>query len=226
MLKALAPTRAATKISANPYLSEAESFLTRAVENLRLKRIFHRLGPVFFHEYASYSWLAPHSYQLSGRYYKLGTTQAIEHLEQNPNASSKLNMIRNVNGNLALHTCSILQGKREPPVRETEAHNEYEERELQRYKLAEEGMADISEEESKEIKEDKRNEERAKNDLLKHMDVFRRKVGTNLEDRYIDPVDGQLELLVVQSTSQIYSQRYKPYGVAPILEMSAPTLSV
>jgi hypothetical protein len=64
-------------------------------------------------------------------------------------------------------------------------------------------------EECKEIKEDKRKEERAKNDLLKHMDVFRRKTRTKLEDQYIDPVDGQLEPLVVQPTSQIYNQRNK-----------------
>jgi hypothetical protein len=108
ILKALRPTCAATEISANPYLSEAESFLNRAVASLRLKRIFHRLDPVFFHEYASYSWLAPHSYQLPGRYYKLGTTQVFENLEQNPNAGSKPNTIRNANGNLVLNTCSTL----------------------------------------------------------------------------------------------------------------------
>lgn len=42
---------------------------------------------------------------------------------------------------------------------------------------------------------------------LKHLDVFRREYEGLKDDRYLDPLDGRVQKLVVQSTEAIYNQR-------------------
>ena len=42
---------------------------------------------------------------------------------------------------------------------------------------------------------------------LKHLDVFRREHEGREDDRYLDPVDGRVQKLVVQSTKATYNQR-------------------
>jgi hypothetical protein len=66
---------------------------------------------------------------------------------------------------------------------------------------------DLDEDEIKERERDRQAELRAKQGQLKYMDVFRRKTRGKVEDRRLDPEDGQIGILVVQATSAVYNQR-------------------
>lgn len=151
----------------NPYQSEAQNFLNRAVAKLSIKRALHWAHPDFFHEYASYRWLSPYSCQLPGRYYKLDATQQAEIAEQGPDE-------------------------------------------------------DRSPDEIKESQRDQQAEACARKDRLKYLDVFRRKTRDKVEDRSIDPVDGQLGILVVQATSIIYNERNRTTWRRTYMENVSP----
>ena len=109
----------------NPYLLEADNWLTRVAHKLGLKQKLQWIDSDFFHESAWFSWSVPHSYQIPGWYYSIT-------VEREPNG-------------------------------------------------------DKSE--------------------LKHLDVFRREHEGIEDDRYLDPVDGKVQKLVVRSTKAIYNQR-------------------
>ena len=66
---------------------------------------------------------------------------------------------------------------------------------------------DLDPDEIKERERDRLAESRAKQGQLKYMDVFRRKTRGKVEDRRLDPTDGQLGILVVQATSAVYNER-------------------
>jgi hypothetical protein len=66
---------------------------------------------------------------------------------------------------------------------------------------------DLDQDEIKELERDRLAELRAKQDQVKYMDVFRRKTRGKVENRRLDPTDGQLGILVVQATSDVYNER-------------------
>jgi hypothetical protein len=169
----------------------------------------HWANSDFFHEYATYSWLLPYSYQLPGRYYKLDAAQLFEYPGQNPEEISEQNMMREVRSNNVVDTYSGVQNTGVPTGEGTEDRNEEETKDPEWYKRADDGLADLSDTEAEELEKDKRAEKKAKKDLLKYIDVFRRKTRRKLEDRHLDPVDGQLGSLVVQATSDVYNNRNK-----------------
>jgi hypothetical protein len=55
----------------NPYLLEADNLLNRAVGKFGLKQKLKWIDSHFFHPNAWFSWSAPHSYQIPGRYYSI-----------------------------------------------------------------------------------------------------------------------------------------------------------
>ena len=165
--------------STNPYLPESQTLLNRIVVALRLKRVLHWANTNFFHEYACYSRLPPYSYQLPGRYYRLAATQNTTAPDQ-----AAVNPEQN----------SMLNMRGQPQV-----HGGPQE----------EAIEDLSEDEQKEFELDRRADGHAKRGGLKYLDIFRRKSILTLEDRRLDPVDGQLSTMVVQATSEIYDRRNK-----------------
>jgi hypothetical protein len=136
----------------NPYQSEAQSGLNRAVQGIGLKSVLHWAHPWFFHRYAIFNWTPPYSYQLPGRFYK----------------ANKIS--QNTLGEIEVDT-------------------------------------DLDQDEIKERERDRLAESKAKQDHLKYLDVFRRKTRGKIEDRCLNPTDGQLGILVVQSTSAVYNER-------------------
>jgi hypothetical protein len=154
------------------FKSEAQSFLNRAVAKLHIKDAFHWIHPNFFHHYAIYSWIPPHSYQLPGRFYKI-----VAMSQSPPEQSSALEV-----------------------------------------------DTDLDQDEEKELRRDAAAEKRAKRDHLKYLDVFRRKTRDRVEDRYVDPRDGRLGMLVVQATPAVYNSRNKTTWRRTYIENISPYL--
>jgi hypothetical protein len=152
--------------------SEAQSFLNRTVAKLHIKNAFHWIHPNFFHPYAIYSWIPPHSYQLPGRFYK---------------------------------TVALSQ---RPP-------EQLSVREI---------YTDLDQDEENEVRRDAEAEKRAKQDHLKYLDVFRRKTRDRVEDRYVDPHNGRLGMLVVQATPAVYNSRNKTTWRRTYIENISPYL--
>jgi hypothetical protein len=66
---------------------------------------------------------------------------------------------------------------------------------------------DFDQDEIDEILQDQEAEKRAVRGQIKYLDVFRRKTRGKVEDRYVDPTDGRLGILVIQASSPIYNSR-------------------
>src|SRR5207253_1500935 len=76
--------------------------------------------------------------------------------------------------------------------------------------------------EKNEIKQDLYAEKRATPGQIKYLDVFRRKTRGRVEDRYVDPTDGRLGVLVIQASSSIYNSRNKTTWRRTYIENVSP----
>ncbi|KAH7363891.1 hypothetical protein BKA65DRAFT_489875 [Rhexocercosporidium sp. MPI-PUGE-AT-0058] len=80
----------------------------------------------------------------------------------------------------------------------------------------------LDDDEKKERSQDEKAEKRAKRDQFKYLDVFRRKIRERVEDRYVDPIDGRLGILVVQATTAVYNSRNKTTWRRTYIENISP----
>ncbi|KAH9210147.1 hypothetical protein DL95DRAFT_308442 [Leptodontidium sp. 2 PMI_412] len=82
--------------------------------------------------------------------------------------------------------------------------------------------ADFDEDEKNEITQDLYAEKRAALGQIKYLDVFRRKTRGRVEDRYVDPTDGRLGVLVIQASTSIYNSRNKTTWRRTYIENVSP----
>lgn len=81
---------------------------------------------------------------------------------------------------------------------------------------------DFDQEEIDEIMEDQDAEKRAMRGQTQYLDVFRRKTRDRVEDRYVNPTDGRLGVLVIQASSPVYNSRNKTTWRRTYIENISP----